>query len=274
MLSCGLDIGSLYTKAVVLRDGVTCGSAASLTGGDTRQAAERVLREALAAAGEEAGSGSRPLGADPGPRAAATAILAVTGAGKNELGLSAERVTEVLCAARGARLLSRAVRCVIDLGAENARVVRLDERGDVAEFSLNERCAAGSGVFLDAMAKVMGVPVERLGPLSLESTADVNITSMCVAFAESEVVSLVHRQTPRQDILRGLHRSIATRVFGMARRVETGGETMLIGWLARNVGIVRALEELMKKKLVVPEDPHMVSALGAAAIAAGMRGDS
>jgi predicted CoA-substrate-specific enzyme activase len=257
MLSCGIDIGSLCTKAVVLRDGAPCGSAVSLTGGDTRQAAERVLREALAAAGEET-----------------SPILAVTGAGKNELKLPAERVTEVLCAARGARLRSRAVRCVIDLGAENARVVRLDERGDVAEFSLNERCAAGSGVFLDAMAKVMGVPVERIGPLSLESTADVNITSMCVAFAESEVVSLVHRQTPRQDILRGLHRSIATRVSGMARRVDAGGETMLIGGLARNIGIVRALEELMKKQLVVPEDPHMVSALGAAAIAAGMRGDS
>jgi predicted CoA-substrate-specific enzyme activase len=257
MLSCGLDIGSLYTKAVVLRDGAPCGARAALTGGDTRQAAERILREALAAAGEDA-----------------IPILAVTGAGKNELGVPAERVTEVLCAARGARLLSRAVRCVIDLGAESTRVVSLDERGDVAEFALNDKCAAGTGVFLDAIAKVMGVPLDRMGPLSLESTAEVNITSMCVAFAESEVVSLVHRQTPRQDILRGIHRSIATRVFGMVRRVESGGETMLIGGLAQNVGIVRALEELMKKKLVVPESPHTVAALGAAAIAAGVRGDS
>jgi (R)-2-hydroxyacyl-CoA dehydratese activating ATPase len=254
MLSCGLDIGALWTKGAVLEDGALRGLAISLTGGDTRQAAESTLQQALVAAG---------LDVSP--------TLAVTGAGKNELPLPAERVTEVLCAARGARLCSESVRCVIDLGGESTRVMRLDDRGDVVDFTLNDKCAAGTGVFLDAMARVMGVSVERMGPLSLESTADVAITSMCVAFAESEVVSLVHRQTPRQDILRGIHRSIASRVFGMVRRVEPGGETMLIGGLALNVGIVAALEELMKRRLAIPANPQIVSALGAAAIAAGIR---
>jgi (R)-2-hydroxyacyl-CoA dehydratese activating ATPase len=255
MLSCGLDIGALWTKAVLLEGGEIRGVGVSPGGGDTRQTIERTLCSAFAAAGLPESS---------------TPLLAVTGAGKNELQRPAERVTEVLCAARGARLSSPNVRCVIDLGGESTRVVRLDDHGDVVDFTLNDKCAAGTGVFLDAMAKVMGVSVERMGPLSLESTTDVAITSMCVAFAESEVVSLVHRQTPRQDILRGIHRSIASRVLGMVRRVESGGETMLIGGLALNVGIVDALEELMKRELVIPANPQIVSALGAAAIAAGI----
>lgn len=253
MVTCGLDVGALWTKAVVLNAETVVSSEVNPTGGDTRQAAERTLERALDAAGSD-----KEL-----------APLAVTGAGKNEIQLPAERVTEVLCAARGARLLHPTVRCVIDLGGESTRVAQLDDAGDVVDFALNDKCAAGTGVFLDALAKVLGVPLERIGPLSLESTAEVNITSMCVAFAESEVVSLVHRQTPPQDILRGIHRSIANRVVGLVRRVQQGGETMLTGGLALNVGIVRAIEELLGQKLVVPDNPQTVSALGAAAIIAG-----
>jgi predicted CoA-substrate-specific enzyme activase len=253
MITCGLDVGALWTKAVVLDAGTLVGSAVNPTGGDTRQTAGQTLQHALGVAG---------TGRDAVP-------LAVTGAGRHEIQLPAERLTEVLCAARGARLLHPTVRCVIDLGGESTRVAQLDEAGDVVDFALNDKCAAGTGVFLDALAKVLGVPLEHIGPLSLESTADVNITSMCVAFAESEVVSLVHRQTPRQDILRGIHRSIASRVVGLVRRVQQGGETMLVGGLARNVGIVRAIEELLQQQLLVPDDPQTVSALGAAAIIAG-----
>jgi predicted CoA-substrate-specific enzyme activase len=253
MPAAGLDVGSLWTKAVVVRDGALAAWNAVATGGDTRRTAEELLRRTVADAG---------LSSDVLPP------LVVTGAGREEIQLPGEKATEVLCAARGARFLHPAVRAVIDMGGESTRVVRLDERGEVLEFVLNDKCAAGTGVFLDAMGKVMGVPVEQMGPLSLCSTAYVNITSMCVAFAESEVVSQVHRQTPKQDILRGIHKSIASRVYSVARRLDLTGEKLLAGGMARNVGIVRVLEELMKEKLIVPEQPHIVTALGAAALAA------
>ncbi len=254
MLSCGLDVGSLWTKAAVLKDGALVGGEVAPTGADTRRGAERALERALAAAGLDG---------------AALPPLVVTGVGRKEVSLPGQQVTDVICLARGARLLRPAVRCVIDVGGESTRVVRLDERGDVVDFTLNDKCAAGTGVFLDAMAKVMGVPTEELGPLSLQSTAEINITSICVAFAESEVVSLVHRQTPRRDILRGLHRSIAARVYGMARRGELEGELLLAGGLARNVGIARELEALLGRPLTVPAEAQLVAALGAAEVAAG-----
>jgi predicted CoA-substrate-specific enzyme activase len=178
----------------------------------------------------------------------------------------------VLCAARGIARLHPGTCGVIDMGGESTRVVKLDEKGQVLEYALNDKCAAGTGIFLDAMARAMGVEVADMGPLSRKSTRDVEITSMCVAFAESEVVSLVHNRTPREDILRGIHKSIASRVLGMVTRVGLNGSqgrTMVIGGLAQNVGIVACLEDMMKQKLEVPENPRIVVALGAALIAEG-----
>ncbi len=257
MTSAGLDMGALWTKAVVLEDAEVIGYHVAPTGGDTRQAAE----DALAEVKKPAGISMDDL----------TAVVA-TGAGKEEVGFASGQATDVLCAAKGINFLHPEARGVIDLGGESTRALRLTEAGDVAEFALNDKCAAGTGVFLDAMAKVMGVEVDQMGPISLQATGDVAITSMCVVFAESEVVSQVHRQTPRQDIIKGIHRSIATRVFGMVRRIELGQGCMAIGGLARNVGIITCLEELMGEKLMVPEHPQIVSALGAALIAAG-KGD-
>jgi predicted CoA-substrate-specific enzyme activase len=137
----------------------------------------------------------------------------------------------------------------------------------VAEFAKNDKCASGTGIFLDAIGKVMDVPVEEMGPLSLTSRSEVEITSTCVVFAESEVVSQVARQTPREDILRGIHRSIATRIRGTANRVGLGAGSAAIGGLARNVGIVRCLEELMGETILIPDEPQMVTALGAALMA-------
>lgn len=137
------------------------------------------------------------------------------------------------------------------------------------EFAFNDKCAAGTGIFLDSMAGVLGVAVEKMGPLSLESTAAVSITSTCVVFAESEVVSQIHRQTPKRDILRGIHKSIAARVFGLVNRIGLQANAMAIGGLARNAGIIACLEEMMGCNIRVPENPQIVSALGAALIAGG-----
>jgi predicted CoA-substrate-specific enzyme activase len=257
MTTAGLDVGALFTKAVVVADGSIAGWAVEPTGESIAETAEAVLSQALGAGSVSRGS---------------LEAIAATGAGKKEVPFAGSQATEVLCAARGIRFLHPEAAGVLDLGGESTRVARLDEQGDVLEFALNDKCAAGTGIFLEAMAGVLGIPVEQMGPLSLESSAAVSITSTCVVFAESEVVSQVHRQTPKKDILMGIHRSIASRVFGLANRIGLGAEALAIGGLARNVGIIACLEELMGRKLPVPENPQIVSALGAALLASGNGG--
>lgn len=253
MITAGLDVGALFTKAVVVSGKAIAGWALAPTGESIGATAEAALSQALSAGSVSRGS--------------LEAIVA-TGAGKKEVPVGAQ-AAEVLCAARGIRFLHPEAGGLLDLGGESTRVARLDERGAVLEFALNDKCAAGTGIFLDAMAQVLGVPVEQMGPLSLESSAAVSITSTCVVFAESEVVSQVHRQTPKKDILRGIHKSVAARVFGLANRIGLGADAMAIGGLARNAGIIACLEELMGQKICVPENPQIVCALGAALIAAG-----
>jgi predicted CoA-substrate-specific enzyme activase len=254
MISAGIDVGALWTKALVLEDGETAGFAMLPTWESGVRVAEDTLRKAL-----------EPLHATPGDLHAVVA----TGAGKQEVGFARESVTEVVCAARGIRRLEPEARGVLDLGAESSRAVKLDERGDVLEYALNDKCASGTGIFLDAIAKVMGLDVEQMGPLSLQSDRAVEITNTCVVFAESEVVSQVARQTPKQDIVKGIHMAIASRVHGTANRVGLSTGVAVIGGLARNVGIVACLEELMGGTLTIPPEPHRVSALGAALVAEG-----
>jgi predicted CoA-substrate-specific enzyme activase len=257
MITAGLDVGALFTKAVVVDEGSIAGWALAPTGESSGASAEAALEQALSAA-----SVSRE----------SLAAIVATGAGKKEVPFAGGRATEVLCAARGIRFLHPEAAGVIDLGGESTRVAKLDPSGEVVEFALNDKCAAGTGIFLDAMAGVLGIPVEEMGPLSLESSAAVSITSTCVVFAESEVVSQVHRQTPKRDILRGIHKSIAARVFGLANRIGLAADSMAIGGLARNAGIIACLEELMARRIRVPENPQIVSALGAALIASGKAG--
>lgn len=253
MLHAGLDVGALFTKAVVLQDGATVGSSIVPSGRHTREATERALGEAL-----------EPLRATPNDIACCVA----TGAGKQEVPYADEHATEVVAVVEGCRGLDGALRGIIDLGAESTLVVKLDEGGNVLDFGLNEKCAAGTGIFLDAMGEVMGVTVEEMGPLSLRSTVDVNITSTCVVFAESEVVSQVHRQTPKEDILHGIHKSIATRVNGLVNRVGLEGHVLCIGGLAKNSGIIACLRALTPAEIRVADRPQLVCALGAARMAA------
>jgi predicted CoA-substrate-specific enzyme activase len=259
MLNAGIDIGTLWTKAVVLEDNKILGWSLSLTGESCTAAAEDTLQKAL----EPSGASINDI----------VSVIA-TGAGQTEVcgdtarpPLAHGQATDVVCVARGIKFLNPDSSGVIDMGGESTLAVKLDEKGRVADYTRNDKCAAGTGIFLDAMGKVMGVEMEEMGPFSLKSAAEVNISSMCVVFAESEVVSLVHRQTPKEDIISGIHKSIATRIFGLVNRIGLNGDNMAIGGLARNVGILYWIEEMMKKKLIVPENPQIVSALGAAVVA-------
>jgi benzoyl-CoA reductase subunit D len=253
MITVGIDVGSLYSKAVVVRDGAVVGAHQLRAGRDEGCASDDLLLHAL-----------RPLGLAPGD----VTCVAATGVGKTEVGCAREQVTEVLAAARGAHHLYPHAKGVVDMGGESTRAARLADNGDVLEFAINDKCASGTGVFLDAMASLMGVSPEEMGPLSLTSTSDLAYSSTCVVFAESEVVSAIHRQTPRQDILRGIHRAVTQRVFGLVGRLGLADACVAAGGLARNAGIVACLEELMKQRLIIPEEPQLVTALGAALVAA------
>jgi len=207
----------------VVRDGAVAGSHFAPTGANGGAAAA-VLGQALV-----------PLGL---PAERLDGIVAI-GAGKEETGLAAEAGNEVLCAARGVRRLFPDCRGVIDLGGESTQAFKLDEAGNVLELAVSDKCAAGTGVFLEAVGKLMGIGPEEMGPLALQSSADI---------------------------------AIATRMFGLVGRVGLGAGTVAIGGLAQNVGIRSYLEQLMKAPLVVPERPQTVGALGAALVAAERRG--
>ncbi len=252
MLNAGIDIGMLWTKALVMDNNKILGWSVSLTGDSCNHTAQETLNNALGSSG-----------------LAFTDIdsIVATGAGKNDVTLAHDIANDVMCIAKGIKFLYPDSRGVIDMGGESTTAVKLDENGQVVDYAHNDKCAAGTGIFLDAMGKVMGVEVEEMGPLSLKSTTEVNITSMCVVFAESEVVSQVHRQTPKEDILKGIHKSIATRIFGLTNRIALNGNTFAVGGLAQNTGILSCLKEMMNGKIFVSKNPQTVSALGAAIVA-------
>jgi len=159
------------------------------------------------------------------------------------------------------------VRTVIDIGGQDSKAIKVGKNGRVVEFAMNDRCAAGTGRFLEVMAKALEVRLEDLGELSLKSRKKARISSICTVFAESEVISRISEGTPKVDIIAGIHEAIANRIFGMASRVRIEKDLVLTGGVAKNRGVVKALEEKVGFKILVPKEPQIVGALGAAVIA-------
>lgn len=255
MITTGIDVGARNVKVVIQEDGKVRGKALVLAGLDT----EAAIEEALDAAFKDAG-----LARDEIEKTFAT------GAGRKEVAGADDSYTEVGADAVGATYLYPDARTVIDVGAEEGRAIRVDERGKVVDFAINERCAAGAGAFTEAMARALEVPLEELGPLSLTSTKAIPMNAQCAVFAESEVVSLIHAKTEKRDIARAVHDAMATRITSMARRVGVQPEVALIGGVARNPGFVDSLQRDLELEVLIPEDPEYISALGAALLAAGI----
>jgi len=194
--------------------------------------------------------------------------VVATGAGKNEVKFKNDTATEVGADARGGVCLFPAARIVIDVGAEEGRAVRVNEKGKVVDFAINEKCAAGAGAFTEAMARALEVSLEEMGPLSLKATQAVPMNAQCAVFAESELVTLIHAKTPKPDMARAIHDAIADRIVSMVRRVGIESEVVLIGGVAKNVGFVDSLNRELGQEINIPEEPELVGALGAALIAA------
>lgn len=252
MVTAGIDLGARAVKAVIMGNGKVLGKGLCLTGGDVRKAAEQAFSEALME-----GRISREK----------VARIFLTGSGKTYEEEFDGSVTEITADARGAHFLVPSARTIIDIGAEEARAIRIDSTGRVMDFVTNDRCAAGVGAFVEAMARALEVGLEEMGPLSLSSTATVGINAQCVVFAESEVVSMVHSRTPKPDMAKAIHDAIADRIAAMARQVGIEDKVVVIGGLGRNVGFLRSLSRSIGMEVSAPDDPEFVGAIGAALLA-------
>ncbi|RJO63917.1 MAG: CoA activase [Myxococcales bacterium] len=250
MLTAGVDIGSRFVKAAIVDpERGLVGRALVTTGFEPAEAAA----QALALAKQQAG-----LAAD------ASLPTAATGAGQREASFDAA-VTDVAAAAAGARHLVADCRLVLDVGAESARAIKLDEAGRVANFALNEMCAAGAGSFVESMVRVLDASFGELDQWSLRSTGRAVITAQCAVFAESEVVSLLHKPTPREDIAKAIFESIAARTASLARRVGVAFPIAVVGGAAESQGFVAALKREFKSEAVfAPEAVRFAGAIGAA----------
>jgi predicted CoA-substrate-specific enzyme activase len=191
-------------------------------------------------------------------------MIVSTGYGRVSIPFADKSVTEISCHAKGARYFCPHVRTILDIGGQDSKAIRLSETGEVEDFVMNDKCAAGTGRFLEAMARTLELDISELGPVSLKSQETVEISSMCTVFAESEVISLIAQNKEKADIAKGVHRAIAGKACSLLSRV--GGEPtyMMTGGVAKNQGVVQAVEEKLGAKLFLCKDPEIVGAVGAA----------
>ncbi len=250
----GIDIGSLTVKAVLLdADLHLIGRGVAPAGYGGQEAAAALVARLLQDC--QLGDGD-------------VVYTIVTGYGRVRFDAADEEISEISCHARGAFHLCPTARTVIDIGGQDSKAIRLDERGRVLDFAMNDKCAAGTGRFLEVMAAALDVPIEELGPLACRSEHPVSISSTCTVFAETEAISHIARGAAKQDVAAGLHQAIASRVLGLAARVGLEPAVGLTGGVALNVGVIAALEKLSALPIMVPTDPQTVGALGAALYAA------
>jgi predicted CoA-substrate-specific enzyme activase len=191
-----------------------------------------------------------------------------TGYGRISVPFADKKVTEISCHALGAYKLFPDTGTVIDIGGQDSKVIQVGQGGKVLDFAMNDKCAAGTGRFLEVMAAKLGISLDEMGSLSLKGEKEARISSICTVFAESEVVSLVARNHPREGIIRGLHRAIVNRVWSMVRTIGTHGEVTMSGGVAKNKGVVALMEEKLGKPIHVYREPQIVGAFGAALFAA------
>ena len=252
----GIDSGSTSTDVVILDKNRQIVAGIILpTGAGAAIGAERALEEAL----KDAGLTREDIDA-----------LVTTGYGRTAIQDGDKSITEITCHARGAHYLDPSVRTVVDIGGQDSKVIRLDEQGNVVNFVMNDKCAAGTGRFLEMMARTMEMSLDQLGNCGIQYKEDITISSMCTVFAESEVVSLIAQNKETDDIVHGLNKAVAAKTAALVKRVGGEEKYMMTGGVSRNQGLVKTLEERLGTKLVISEQAQLCGALGAALFAADM----
>lgn len=254
MISAGVDIGSITTETLLFdKEKGIIGYTILETGADSRKTSELALDKVLTNSGKE--------------RSDITYTVA-TGCGRKRVSYAKDTITEITCIARGVNYLFPEAKTVIDIGGQDTKVVRLDGKGRVLEFEMNDKCAAGTGRFIEVMASALKVDLDKIGERSLNYKKDLTISSICTVFAESEVISLVSEGEELEDILFGIHRAIADRTMGLINRLGgVDGEVVMTGGVAKNIGVVRALEKVMNTPVKISAEPQIVGSLGAAILA-------
>ncbi len=249
MIQVGIDVGAKFIKAVVLKDGNVVGKEQAPTGFESKENIEKVFNIMLEKAAIS------PDDVDS---------ITSTGSGRKVVDFATKSITDVTAASKGATSLYPKVHTVIDVGAEEGRSIRCNKDGKIIDFAINEKCAAGAGSFTEAMARALEIPLEEFGELSLSSSKEIPMNAQCAVFAESEVVSLLHAKTPKEDIAKAINDAVASRITSMVRKVGFEKEIALIGGVAYNIGFINSLETDLNEKIIVPDNPEYVSAYGAA----------
>ena len=254
MNTIGIDIGSVTAKGVVMTDGIVARSVTAFTGYNSELAARGVYERLLA----DAGLGETDI----------SGIIS-TGYGRNSVPFANRAVTEIMCHATGAYFLDHRVRAVIDIGGQDSKAILLDDGGRVSNFAMNDKCAAGTGRFLEVMARALEVDLDYFGEMSLKADTPAKISNLCTVFAESEVISLIAQGEKRENIIAGIHAAIGSRVAAMAGRIgiRPGTFVMMTGGVAKNIGVVKALEKILGVPIAVSPHAQLTGAIGAARIA-------
>jgi benzoyl-CoA reductase subunit D len=248
-----MDLGTQKVKAVILKDGAVAGRGAAFSGFDPTTAAQQAVEAALSQAGVKL--------------AEVQGFLA-TGSGMQLAPYTKSTISMMGADAKAATYSFPNVQTAIDVGAEEARAVKIDEHGVMVDFVVNERCAAGAGAFIEAMARALEVKLEEMGALSLKAERASQINASCVIFGESDVVSLIHRQEPKAEIARAIFDAMADRISAMVHRLGVNPKVVLVGGVAKDAGFVASLNRKLGIKVQVPSYPEYAGALGAALIAA------
>ena len=249
----GVDVGSTQTKAVIIDEqGGIVGRSLMMTGANVIRAAEEAFAAALAQADV---------------REEEVEYVVGTGYGRYKVTFGNTQVTEISCHGRGAVHMFPGTHTVVDMGGQDTKAIRVSPRGEILDFCMNDKCAAGTGRFLGAASAALEIPLEQLGPTSLRGEKPVRISTTCTVFAESEVLSWLGKGKRVEDILAGVHQSIAVRSVGLLRRVGLDPEITFTGGVARNVAMIAALEQALGLKVNVSDDSHYMGALGAALFA-------
>ena len=249
----GIDMGAKSTKAVVMNgEQRICGQSAVKTRPDFPAVAREVLNLAL----QQAGLKESELN-----------YIATTGFGRYNVPFRDIQITDITCVGRAAVFLFPETRSVLDIGAQSTRALRVSDTGKVREFRTNDKCAAGAGGFIERACKYLEINIEQVGDLSLEAKKPQTISSVCAVLAESEIINHVSTGETVDNILRGVHNSLASRALALLKRAGMEDEVTFVGGVARQKGMVKALEETLKRNVNVSEEPHMVGALGAALLA-------
>jgi predicted CoA-substrate-specific enzyme activase len=253
---CGIDVGSLTAQAVLLQGGRVLGARSIRVKPSPVDSARAVIEDLFARCNVARGAVERTV---------------ATGYGRQTLeerGLADSNISEISCHGAGAHHLLPSVRTIIDIGGQDAKVIRVDERGEIDDFVMNDKCASGTGRFLEVMSRTLGVELEELGELALAARRAEELTSRCSIFCETEVLHALQRGVDRRALAAGITRAIGERAAALARRLGVEPETTMSGGVAKNAGVRAELERLLNLRLLAcPADPQIVGALGAAVLA-------